>query len=103
MPNVTLISSSTNRPSWRVCYASKMKLVSLPQNIDTTKGVATQAGLLRSQRQRNLAGSIAVPQDQRHRIANQLVLVIDDLMTTGATLNEALKPFIGREMARLKG
>ena len=55
------------------------------------KAGPTQAGLSRSQRQRNLAGAFAVPQDQRHRIANQPVLLIDDAMTTGATLYEAAK------------
>jgi predicted amidophosphoribosyltransferase len=47
--------------------------------------------LTRSQRQHNLAGGVAVPQDQRHRIANRLVLLIDNVMTTGATLYEAAK------------
>ena len=32
-----------------------------------------------------------MPQDQRHRIANRPVLLIDDVMTTGATLYEAAR------------
>ena len=55
------------------------------------KAGPTQAGLSRSQRQRNLAGAFAVPQDQRHRIANRPVLLVDDVMTTGATLYEAAR------------
>jgi predicted amidophosphoribosyltransferase len=47
--------------------------------------------LSRSQRQRNLAGAFAVPQDQRQRTANPPVLLIDDVMTTGANLYEAAK------------
>ena len=49
-----------------------------------------------------------MPQDQRHRIANQPVLWIDDVMTTRATLYEAAKtlhwvgsdPFRGLAVAR---
>jgi len=60
-----------------------------PKALTRPKAGPIQAGL--SQRHRNLAGAFAVPQDQRHRIANQPVLLIDDVMTTGATLYEAAK------------
>jgi predicted amidophosphoribosyltransferase len=60
-----------------------------PEALTRPKAGPTQAGLSRSQRQRNLAGAFAVPQDQRHRNTNQPVLLIDDVMTTGATLYEA--------------
>ena len=49
------------------------------------------ASLPPSQRQSNLAGAFAVPQDQCHRITNRPVLLIDDVMTTGATLYEAAR------------
>ena len=74
-----------------------------PKALTRPKAGPTQAGLSRSQRQRNLAGTFAVPQDQRHRIANQPVLLIDDAMTTGATLYEAAKPFTGRKVTRFAG
>ena len=60
----------------------------------------TQARLSRRQRQRSLAGTFTVPQDQRYRIVNRLVLLIDDVMTTGATLYKAERPVIGRKVAR---
>ena len=60
-----------------------------PEALTRPKAGPTQAGLSRSQRQRNLAGAFAVPQDQRHRIANRPVLLVDDVMTTGTTLYEA--------------
>jgi predicted amidophosphoribosyltransferase len=62
-----------------------------PEALTRPKAGPTQAGLSRSQRQRNLAGAFAVPQDQRHRIANRPVLLVDDVMTTGATLYEAAR------------
>lgn len=62
-----------------------------PETLKRPKAGPTQAGLSRSQRQRNLAGAFAVPQNQRHRIANRPVLLIDDVMTTGVTLYEAAR------------
>lgn len=56
-----------------------------PEASARPKAGPTQAGLSRSQRQRNLAGAFAIPQDQCHRITNRPVLLIDDVMTTGAT------------------
>ena len=80
-----------------------------PKALTRPKAGPIQAGLSQSQRHRNLAGAFAAPQDQRHRIANQPVLLIDDVMTTGATLYEAAKtlhrvgsdPFRGPVLARV--
>ena len=46
-----------------------------------------QAGLDRAERRRNLRGVFAVPQPQR--VAGRHVALVDDVMTTGATLAEA--------------
>lgn len=62
-----------------------------PDILRRPKPGPTQAGLSRSQRQRNLAGAFAVPPDQRRRIAGRPLLLIDDVMTTGATLYEAAR------------
>ena len=73
-----------------VCHQNETGIFA-PRALTRPKAGPKQARLTRSQRQRNLAGAFAVPQDQRHRIANRLVLLIDDVMTTGATLYEAAK------------
>ena len=69
-----------------------MKLATLPQSIDAAKGWPNTGRIdpqpLTAQPGRHV---FAVLQDQRHRIANQLVLLIGDLMTTGATLYGAAK------------
>ena len=91
MPNDIFTGGSTNRPSWGACFASKIKLAFTLEALTRPKAGPTQAGLSRSQRQRNLASAFAMPQDQRHRIANRPVLLVDDVMTTGATLYEAAR------------
>ncbi len=48
-----------------------------------------QSGLTRVQRMRNLKNAFAVPANQKHHLPNQKVLLVDDVMTTGATLRLA--------------
>ena len=47
----------------------------------------SQRGLNRAQRLRNLQGAFAM--HSNHRLAGQRVLLVDDVMTTGATLTSA--------------
>ena len=62
-----------------------------PEALTRPKAGPTQAELSRSRRQRSQAGAFAMTQDQCHLIANRPVLLIDDVMTTGATLYEAAR------------
>ena len=48
-----------------------------------------QSGLSRSQRLRNLQGSLAVEPSAQAQVRHKAVLLIDDVMTTGATLHAA--------------
>ena len=50
---------------------------------------AAQHELGRSERQRNLRGSFMVEPSQRHSLQGRRVALVDDVMTTGATVREA--------------
>ena len=55
------------------------------------RATASQGGLSRRQRHRNIAGAFSVRQDRRTRLAGRPVVLVDDVMTTGATLFTAAK------------
>ena len=55
------------------------------------QATASQGGLSRRQLHRNIAGAFSVRQDGRTRLAGRPVVLVDDVMTTGATLFTAAK------------
>ena len=62
-----------------------------PHLLVRRRPTASQGGLSRTQRRRNLAGAFAVPEAERAGLAGRRVLLLDDVMTTGATLFEAAR------------
>ncbi|MFG2823616.1 ComF family protein [Kitasatospora sp. NPDC048365] len=56
-----------------------------------TRPVADQAGLDAAQRQLNLRGALAVPARLAARLAGHRLILVDDLVTTGASLAEAAR------------
>ena len=75
----------------RLLCQQNQNCIFAPKALTRPKAGPTQAGLSGIQRQLNLAGAFAMTQDQRHLIGNRPVLLIDDVMTTGATIYEAAK------------
>lgn len=57
-----------------------------PELIARVTDTPSQVGLSASQRQRNVQGAFAVPERWRGAVAGKACVVVDDLMTTGATL-----------------
>ncbi len=52
-----------------------------------TRATPSQGGLSRSERSRNVRGAFQVKPDARSRLQGRSVLLVDDVMTTGATVD----------------
>jgi ComF family protein len=62
-------------------------IATLPDALERIRRTRAQVGLRRSERQRNLAGAFRLNERHRGRIEGRHVVVIDDVRTTGSTLN----------------
>lgn len=60
-------------------------LAFLPDALERVRDTATQGGKSATGRRRNVAGAFAVRAGQRDRLAGLRVLLVDDVLTTGAT------------------
>lgn len=58
------------------------------------KATASQVGLSRTQRQLNLQGAFAVRPEGRTAIAGRAIVLIDDVLTSGATANAAARALL---------
>ncbi len=66
--------------------AAQTKLEACPDILRRTRHTGTQEGRGRDQRFQNLDGAIAVHPRHRERLRDCKVLLIDDVLTSGATL-----------------
>lgn len=62
-----------------------------PLALIRTRATPRQVGLTRTERKRNVRGAFAVPACQADRIAGRRVLLVDDVVTTGATCGSAAR------------
>ena len=60
-------------------------LTFLPDALERVRDTDTQGGKSASGRRRNVAGAFSVPPRLRDRLAGRRVLLVDDVLTTGAT------------------
>jgi len=66
--------------------AEQHGLACLPQGLVRTRETETQVGLSAAQRRDNVRGAFSVPATMLAELNGKRVLLVDDLMTTGATL-----------------
>lgn len=62
-----------------------------PMALCRTRATPSQVGLTRRQRQENVAGAFAVPAREQAKIAGRNIVLVDDVITTGATVGACAK------------
>ncbi|MFZ0558661.1 MAG: ComF family protein [Methylovirgula sp.] len=65
-----------------------------PFVLTRVKPTAPQVGLSRAQRATNVQGAFAVPEEARLSVEGRAVVLVDDVTTTGATLNAAARALL---------
>ncbi len=65
-----------------------------PLTLLRVKATASQVGMTRPQRMDNVQGAFAVPADRAMAVTDRRVLLVDDVLTTGSTLNAASRALL---------
>ena len=65
------------------------------------KATASQVGMTRAQRIENVEGAFRVAADLRWRVRDRRILLVDDVLTTGSTLNAAARALFKAGAARV--
>lgn len=72
-----------------------------PFALRRVKATPPQVGLTRSQRAANVQGVFQVPPDRRIAVEGKAAVLIDDVMTSGATINAAARALLRAGAARV--
>jgi ComF family protein len=72
-----------------------------PFVLKRTKATPSQVGLTRAQRAENMHGAFAVPEAEKIKIEGRALVLIDDVLTSGATLNAAARVLLRAGAARV--
>jgi predicted amidophosphoribosyltransferase len=67
--------------------SARWKLPVWDDVLNRERWTRTQTRLAPNARQANVAGAFAVPFDARTKVAGKHIILVDDVITTGATMN----------------
>ncbi|MEO8926488.1 MAG: ComF family protein [Caulobacteraceae bacterium] len=81
--------------------ARQAGLAYLPDALTRTRSTGSQGGKSGSGRRRNVAGAFVVAPSWRRRIEGRRLLLIDDVLTTGATVEACARALKGAGAARV--
>ena len=74
--------------------ARQAGLIYLPDSLQRGRATASQGGRSGSGRRRNVAGAFVVPPGYQRQIKGRRILLIDDVLTTGATAEACAKALL---------
>lgn len=74
--------------------ARSHRLAYLPDALVRARRTETQGGKSGSGRRRNVAGAFAVPKSRRRMVEGRRIVLIDDVLTTGATAEACAKALL---------
>jgi len=74
--------------------ARQSKLAYEPQLLDRVRKTKTQVGLTATQRRHNVSGAFGINESAFERVCGKRVLLVDDVITTGATIEACSKALL---------
>jgi ComF family protein len=73
----------------------------LVDGLTRTRATPSQGRMNRAQREKNVAGAFAVSARRKQDIENARIVLVDDVMTTGATLTACIRPLLAAGAANV--
>ena len=97
-----LASRGFNQAAWLGTKLSRLSATPmLVDGLKRRKAAPSQSGLNARQRRRNVSGAFHVPKRKAARIEGQKILLVDDVLTTGATLDACTQSLIRAKAAQI--